>query len=196
MLLPVVKDIDDVPRMIERLDGVIVSGGVDIDPKLYGEPNNHANGINNDRDAFEIAVISAARDKQKALLGICRGTQIMNAAFGGSLFQDIPTQVKGALRHHRQEDGSETYHTTNLIKESPLTEIFQSEIIRTNSSHHQSIRELGEGLELLAIAEDGIVEAFTCPEDSCTFAVQWHPERMTDDSGQIALAGWFAAQAR
>ena len=195
IMLPVVNDPDSVAGLVERLDGVLVTGGVDVDPELYGEQNNHAQGVNRERDNFEINLVRETRRRQLPLMGICRGMQAMNVAFGGSLYQDIPTSFRDALRHTRAEDGSETYHQTKLIRESFLNAIFDDEEIRTNSSHHQSVKDPGEGLTIVAEASDGIVEAVQCFSDRCTIGVQWHPERMHDDASQVALVRWFIEQA-
>lgn len=195
VLLPVLKDVAAVSEIVERLDGIIITGGVDVDPSLYGEENTHSQGVNPERDAFEINLIKESKFRQVPILSICRGIQIMNLAFGGSLYQDIPTSIKDALLHTRAEDGTETYHQTILVGNSVLKEIFNADEIRTNSSHHQSIREPGEGLTVIAKAADGVVEAVHCADDRCTIGVQWHPERMQDDPKQIALARWFIDQA-
>ncbi len=195
VLLPVLGDASAIGRIVERLDGIIVTGGVDVDPGLYGEKNTHSQGVNPERDAFEINLIRESRTRQVPILAICRGTQALNIAFGGSLFQDIPASIEGALRHTRAEDGTETYHQTKLICDSVLKDIFGADEIRTNSSHHQSIREPGDGLTILAKATDGVNEAIQCFDDRCTIGVQWHPERMRDDPKQIELVRWFIDQA-
>ncbi len=196
LLLPPLEDLDMIPALIQRLGGLIVSGGVDVDPSLYGEANTHSKGCDLRRDRFETALIREARRQDRAILCICRGIQVLNIALGGNLYQDIPTQIKGALRHHRWEDGKETLHQTRLTRKSVLTELFGQEEINTNSSHHQSVREVGEGLVVLAEAADGVVEAVECPEDRCTIGVQWHPERMLKDPKQVELARWFVNQAK
>ncbi|NQU06389.1 MAG: gamma-glutamyl-gamma-aminobutyrate hydrolase family protein [Calditrichaeota bacterium] len=196
ILLPVVNDPESAEGMVERLDGLIITGGVDVDPSLYKQKNTHSLGVQEARDGFEIELVKAARRQDKALLGICRGCQVINTAFGGSLYQDIPTSIDGALKHTRATDAPETYHQTKLICNSVLEDIFGSNEIKTNSSHHQSVKEPGVGLTILAKAFDGVVEAFQCLDDRCTIAVQWHPERMHDDPRQVALAAWFIKQAQ
>jgi putative glutamine amidotransferase len=196
IILPVVNNTESAEGMVNRLDGLIITGGPDVEPALYNEENTHSLGIQEARDGFEIELVKAARKMDKALLGVCRGCQIINTAFGGSLYQDIPTSIEGAILHTRAENGDETYHQTKLICNSVLEDIFGSNEINTNSSHHQSVKKPGFELTILAKAFDGVVEAFQCLDDRCTIAVQWHPERMRDDPKQQAFAAWFIRQAQ
>ena len=195
VLVPVFGDSELVPDVVHRLDGLLVTGGVDIDPSLYGEPNTHSKGCNINRDNIEIALVNEFRRQVKPLMGICRGIQVINVAFGGGLYQDIPTQLEGAQRHHRDEDGDEVFHQILLTRKSVLNDIFQSDELRVNSSHHQSVRDVGKGLTVIAAAKDGVIEAVQCPDDRCTIAIQWHPERMLNDELQVELARWFISQA-
>jgi putative glutamine amidotransferase len=195
IIIPVMDDVTLAANMVRGLDGLIVSGGVDLNPEHYSESNTHSMGVDPVRDAFEIALINAARVEARAVLGICRGIQVLNVAFGGSLYQDVPTMIDGALQHHNWEAGKDAYHSILFTRISPLSEIFQSEEIQVNSSHHQSLKLIGKGLEVLAAAKDGVVEAVTCPSDRCTFGIQWHPERMLSDPKQVQLARWFVSQA-
>ena len=195
VLLPPIDDLERVSAMVGHLDGLIVSGGVDVDPSLYGQPNTHSKGCDLRRDRFEMELIRQARLQGRAVLCICRGIQVLNIAFGGSLYQDIPTCLEGALHHHRWEEGKETFHQTRPTRKSALTELFGEEAFNTNSSHHQSVQVVGEGLVVLAEAPDGVVEAIGCPGDRCTLGIQWHPERMLDDPKQVELARWFVSRA-
>ncbi|MFN3820860.1 MAG: gamma-glutamyl-gamma-aminobutyrate hydrolase family protein, partial [bacterium] len=188
--------IQEIAAIVERLDGIVLTGGVDVDPALYGESKHPTTqGCNPSRDRFEIALLHEARRKGRAILGICRGIQLINVAFGGTLYQDIPSQLDGALHHHQWEDNKESYHPVLLTRYSPLTEIFKCEELRVNSSHHQAVKELGKGLVPLAASSDGVIEALHCPDDRFTIAVQWHPERMLNDPLQLELAKWFIRQA-
>lgn len=197
--VPVMIPILDQPaiavEVIRALDGLIISGGGDIDPSLYSESNSHSLGCDLVRDRFEIALVQAARHEARALLAICRGMQVLNVAFGGSLYQDVPTMIEGAQQHHNWEAGKDAYHTILFTRPWPLAELFQSEEVQVNSSHHQSLKEVGKGLEVLAAAKDGVIEAVTCPADRFTFGVQWHPERMLSDPKQVELARWFVSHA-
>jgi len=191
VLLPVINDLDQVGTVVERLDGAIVIGGVDVDPALYGEDNTHSLGVDRKRDDFEIKLIHEARNRQLPILCICRGTQILNVALGGSLYQDIPTSFIDPLKHTRKPEDPETFHLTRLIKDSFLSEIFDTREFRVNSSHHQSVREPGDGLEIVSQAPDGIVEAVQHVSDRCTVGIQWHPERLLDEKDQVGISRWF-----
>lgn len=195
VILPVLNKTEAAVEIISRLDGLVLTGGVDVDPSLYGENNSHSLGCDILRDNMELALIREARRQCKAIMAICRGIQILNVAFEGSLFQDIASQIDGALKHNRAADEPENYHQVLLTRRSIFNDLFDGEEIRANSSHHQAINTLGKGLTILAAAKDGVVEAVECPDDRCTFGVQWHPERMLTDSNQIRLAEWFVGQA-
>jgi len=195
ILIPILEDVSRAAEIVEHLDGLIVTGGVDVDPSLYHEVNTRSMGVYLPRDNFEIALVNAARNQAKALLGICRGIQILNVAFGGSLYQDVPTQIENALTHHDWEAGKDAYHSILFTRQSPLSDLFASEEVQVNSSHHQSLKKVGKGLEILAAANDGVIEAVSCPADRFTYGVQWHPERMTSDVKQVELARWFISNA-
>jgi len=195
VILPILEDPELAPALISQLDGLIISGGVDVDPDFYKEPNTHSLGVDAVRDRFEIALVHAARREAHAVLGICRGIQILNIAFGGTLYQDISTMIDGSLQHNDWEGGKDAYHTILFTRASPLLDLFGREEIQVNSSHHQSIRDVGKGLEAIAASRDGVIEAVTCPADRFTFGVQWHPERMLNDSKQVELARWFVSHS-
>jgi len=195
VIIPILDDPDAAAEIVSRLDGLIISGGVDLDPGLYKEENTHSLGVSPARDRFEIALVRAARQEARALLGICRGIQILNVSFGGSLYQDIPTMIDGVLPHNDWEAGKDAYHSILLTRNSPLSELFAREEIEVNSSHHQSLKEIGKGLEVISAAKDGVIEAVTCPSDRFTFGVQWHPERMLNDPKQVEFAQWFVSHS-
>ena len=195
LLLPNLTDLSVIPELVNRLDGLIIIGGVDVDPQLYGEKNTHSKGCDLTRDRMEIAMVKEARRQLKPLLGICRGLQVINTAFEGSLFQDLLEMIDCAQKHHREPDEPEVYHKILLVRRSFLNDIFEVDELNVNSSHHQSIAVVGKGLSILAAAQDGVIEAVECPDDRCTVAVQWHPERMLDDPKQIELAKWFVSKA-
>ena len=193
LLLTPLEDLELIPSLVARMDGVLLTGGVDVDPSLYNESNTHSLGCNLQRDRFEIALVNAARCQDRILLGICRGIQIMNVAYGGSLIQDIPTAIPDSLKHHRWEDGKESFHTIVLTAESPLSSLFPAGEVRVNSSHHQSLQKPGKDLQVVATAPDGVVEAVISTADRCAVGIQWHPERMIDDPLQVSLAKWFVS---
>jgi putative glutamine amidotransferase len=174
---------DAIDDLLDSLDGVIFSGGGDIDPVHWNEePHDQAYGFDEERDAFELEAIRKAVARDMPMLGICRGIQTVNVALGGTIVQDIPDLLPGALQHRQQEDGKKRdvpSHTVT-IKEgnNPLYRAVGQATMETNSFHHQSIRELGEGLEVIATAEDGVIEAVWNPAMTFGLAVQWHPEML------------------
>ena len=195
VIIPILDDLNKATDIMSKLDGLLVTGGVDVDPSLYHEANSKSMGCDLVRDKFEIALVQAARAEAKAVLGICRGAQVLNVAFGGSLYQDIPSSFENPLQHHDWEGGKDAFHTVLFTRPSPLSNLFESSEIQVNSSHNQSVSQTGKGLEILAAARDGVVEAITCPADRFTFGLQWHPERMQEDPNQKAIARWFVSFA-
>lgn len=195
ILIPILDTPEQAQEIVSRLDGLVVSGGVDVEPTLYHEANTHSLGCQIERDRFEIALVNSARKEAKAVLGICRGIQVINTVFGGSLYQDVPTMIEAPLQHHDWENLKDAYHPILFTRNSPLSNLFDTPEITVNSSHHQSLKGIGKGLETLAAAHDGVIEAVTCPADRFTYGVQWHPERMLNDPKQIELGKWFVANA-
>lgn len=167
---------------IDRCDGILFSGGEDVSPMFYDEdPKKELGVIDTRRDFWEKALLKAAVDKNKPILGICRGCQVINVFLGGSLFQDIDSQVKNVLGHHPKGVlGDEKYHRISIKKDSELYKIFNREIIEINSFHHQSVKDLGEDLKTVATSNDGIVEAFQSydMDKNYILGIQWHPEAM------------------
>jgi putative glutamine amidotransferase len=169
---------EDAPDLLARVDGLLLTGGVDVDPGLYGEePHDTVTRVIPERDAFEIALCREALRKDQALLAICRGQQVLNVATGGTLVQDIPSQVVGAHDHDPEKERWETAHQVRILPRTRLREILERETIEVNSFHHQAVARLGAGLRAVAWSPDGVVEAAEMDE-SCGFviAVQWHPE--------------------
>lgn len=208
IVLPIISDSDTIKAMVERLDGIICTGGVDLDPLFYNQTNrdDHSMGIDQRRDMFEMNLIRESRRQKKAVLGVCRGLQVLNVALGGDLYQDIPTQLIDADPHMFMKDFRERYHSIRLLDDSFLNDLFGDDEWIVNSSHHQSIKNLGEGLSLAAVSSEGIVEAVQSKDDRCTVAVQWHPERMLGNypvgwenqryEPQVRLAKWFVSMAK
>ena len=183
--LPVLLPITDHPEVlaacVEQMDGFLFSGGGDVDPNLYGQPQRTTCGaISPLRDAHELALarLLAAR-KDKPVLGICRGFQVLNVALGGTLYQDLPTEYEGELINHRQKQ-PETYesHYVNLLLGTRLRGIIGVDGIRVNSLHHQAVMELGRNFLVNATAADGVIEGAELAGHPFFIGVQWHPERL------------------
>jgi putative glutamine amidotransferase len=168
--------------MLDRLDGVVLSGGGDMDPALFGEERHPATcEIEPDRDRLEMMLTRWVVERDIPFLAICRGIQVLNVALGGSLVQDIPSQVAEALPHSfdRQTTPRDyVAHPVKISSQSRLARIMQLESVQTNSWHHQSIKRVADGLQVTAIAPDGVIEAVEVPARRYAIAVQWHPEWM------------------
>lgn len=165
--------------MVAEFDGLLLQGGSDVSPCSYGEepmrPEWSGDAI---RDRYEIELVREFEASGKPILGICRGLQLINVAFGGSLYQDIQTQLPTARDHRNWEIYDYNLHTVRFEKGSRLESLYPSVSVgKVNSIHHQAIKDLGKGLVVEAVSEsDGIVEAVRKKEGSSVFAVQWHPE--------------------
>jgi putative glutamine amidotransferase len=161
-------------------DGIILSGGEDVDPKLFGQdPHLQLGPTTPERDLAEIALVKYALENNIPLFAICRGVQILNVALGGTLIQDIPSQVKEPIQHSQQNDRSHDTHWVTISRDSKLFEIVGSDRVRVNSLHHQAIGRVANDLRVVAQSSDGIVEAveYIYPT-TFTVGVQWHPESM------------------
>ncbi len=182
VIVPPLASEDSVRVILSRVDGVVLTGGEDVDPSLYGQPRIEQCGPSNPaRDATEIALVQAAREMNKPLLAICRGPQLLNVALGGTLFQDIPSQVENALDHNEKDERSSRVHPVEIEAGSKLADALQATRLSVNSLHHQSVRDVAPGLRVTATAPDGVVEGLESPDDDWwVLAVQWHPEEMTD----------------
>lgn len=183
VLLNVTRDDDMIAEYADLVDGVLFSGGDDVNPATYGEEQIWACGdIVPVRDDFEIKLLRTLLEKypEKPILGICRGTQVINVAMGGTLYQDLKSQVPGCIRHQQQQLSRYGSHAANIEEGSKLAEIFQGTQVMVNSFHHQAVKEIGKGLVVTARASDGVVEAFEKPDHPYLVAVQWHPERQVE----------------
>jgi putative glutamine amidotransferase len=191
-LLPLLTD-EDAPfaDMVAGLDGIILTGGEDTAPHLYGEPPLPGLGeIVYERDLAEIKVIRLAAEQDKPILGICRGMQILNVALGGTLYQDIPSQIPGAYQHSQR--GSRQYgaHTVTLEPGFVQEALGKTEVL-VNTSHHQSVKVPAPGFRVTARSGDGVIEAIES-ENGRFIGVQWHPERMwSHDETMLQLAKAF-----
>ncbi len=162
-----------------ELDALVLMGGSDVCPATYGETTlDPAWNGDRFRDDYEIALLRAFVATGKPVLGLCRGAQVINVAFGGTLYQDLPTQRPDALRHRMQSIYEKNCHATSLVAGSGLAQLYRGvALVKTNSVHHQAIKDLGRGLEVEALSEpDRIVEAIRWSGSSYLFGVQWHPE--------------------
>jgi len=185
-------------ELLERLDGLLFTGGGDIDIKYFqGDPHEEIYGIDPERDEHELSLAKFAASQQIPFLGICRGFQVINVALGGTLYTHIHDQLPGALQHSCFPEFPPD-HPAHMIEITPnclLSDLFGSTQAEVNSLHHQGLKTLAPGLEATAAAPDGLVEAFHLPAHPFGLAVQWHPEWMPETPESQAIFGLFAAQA-
>ncbi len=173
--------LDSANKIMQISDGLLISGGPDVNPKLYGEDSMRylCEKPDNYRDSMEIQSIDYAYKHKLSILGICRGQQILNIYFGGSLINDIPTQHPSIIIH--RGDSSIAYHNINIVKHSYLQSLYNSDTSWVNSSHHQAVKKLGKKLAICAYANDSIVESFSLKDSDYPnffLAVQFHPEHL------------------
>lgn len=190
LILPTAATEAALRRVIETVDGVLVSGGnFDIHPKLYGEEPTKALGqIKEERTEFELALISLALKRDLPLLGVCGGAQAINVVLGGSLYQDIPSQVASALEHQRSALKDKGGHMVRIHERTRLKRIVRREQLEVNTTHHQAVKKLGHGLIVNATAEDGVIEGIESREHGFVLGVQWHPEFLSGrDPAQQAI---------
>ena len=183
LLLPALRDPQVLAAMVERVDGLVLSGGTDVSPQTYGEaPLDPAWAGDPERDTYERALISAALARHKPILGVCRGAQILNAALGGGLYQDISAQLAGSLRHRDWHSYDGNGHAVAIAGDSWLAAIYGAGDILVNSVHHQAVRRVAPTLRCTAVAPDGVVEAVERVDDeNFLVGVQWHPEWQSSD---------------
>lgn len=189
IVLPNLSEDSEVDRLVESIDGLLVTGGGDVDPNIFGEePHPELGEVCPERDHFEIMMISKFLKLDKPILGICRGSQMINVSAGGDLFQDIYAQHDHQLLQHRQNaPRSHVTHFVDVAENSLLHQAVQSTRFKVNSYHHQAVRKVAEGFEVCARASDGIIEAFECKTHRFVLGVQWHPENLTGKNDIYSL---------
>jgi putative glutamine amidotransferase len=178
----------DVPRLLARLDAVVLSGGPDLAPAAYGAKPHVELGPTEPRlDSFEYRLAREALRLDMPILGICRGAQTLNVARGGTLHQHLPDVVGDAIAHRQTEDGQLPTHSVTIRPASRLAAVLGTTHLSVNSFHHQAVDRLGSGLRACAWAPDGTIEAIEDPGQTFVLAVQWHAETLQGAPAQLAL---------
>ena len=201
MMIPVGMDILSLDSLLSRLDGVLFTGGADIDPQRFNaQTHPKVYGVSPERDALEFSLIEKVLAGDKPMLAICRGIQVLNVACGGKLYLDIQDQMPNALKHDWFPGfpRDKLAHTVSLTPGSQLNEIFGVDEIPVNSLHHQAVQDIAPGLEAVAWSPDGVCEALEAPGHPFALGLQWHPEELVDDDprAQQIFDAWVEACRR
>lgn len=191
LLIPLGLSTEELQAVLDRIDGLVLPGGGDVEPGVYGG-QRHATlwGIDPERDRTELFMSRMAVRQQKPILAICRGIQVFNVALGGTLWEDIGSLVPGAIRHDAPDDRPRSYlaHSVKLEGDSLLARHLGRGQHQVNSIHHQAIQELASELVVTATAPDAIIEGVEVPGHPFAIGVQWHPENLVaDDPAMLAL---------
>jgi len=195
LLPPQPADEDAVDAVLDRLDGLLLTGGLDVDPALYGaERHPLTDPARTDRDEWELALFHGAERRRMPVLAICRGLQLINVARGGSLHQHLPDEL--GTERYCAGGGEYAINQVRIDEQSRLAELVAPGVLDVHSYHHQGIDRLGEGLVASARSDDGLVQAFESEGDGYVVGVQWHPEENSDDrrlfEGLVAEASTYA----
>jgi putative glutamine amidotransferase len=203
VMIPLLEEEDTLRAIYDRLDGVLLPGGVDVDPGTYGESPLPACGrLDPARDRVELAFARWAIEEGKPLFGLCRGLQIVNVALGGTLYQDIAVQRGDSLKHDYFPTAGYSRdhlaHPVTVAAGSRLDALVGTAPLRVNSMHHQAVKDLAPGLVPSAVAPDGLIEAVEFTESPFVLGVQWHPESLTERDPRMhrLLAGFVEAASR
>jgi putative glutamine amidotransferase len=167
---------DSLPSALDAVDGVLLTGGVDVDPREYGEAPHPTVEIDPARDAFELALARETLARNLPLLAICRGAQVLNVAAGGTLIQDLPSQHPSKLNHSLTTPKHAIAHDVTIAPATCLATLLGSGTVAVNSRHHQAVKDTAPGFIVSATAPDGVIEAIERPDASFCVGVQWHPE--------------------
>lgn len=198
IIIPIVKDTDEIDSYLDLVDGLVFTGGDDISPLYFGEePIKEIGSICTDRDKMELELFKRAYERKIPILGICRGLQIINVALKGTIYQDIFVQLPYFIAHVCTNNVHQGFHSINIKKDSILYEIFGKERMVVNSQHHQSIKDIGANLKVTATSVDGIVESIESTNEKFVLGVQFHPEAMIyNDKEFVKIFNFFIDKCR
>jgi len=196
--LILVPAMDNISQIADFIDGLLLPGGDDLLPEYYGEdisvPLEKLKFVKKERSDFEIAILKEIAKRQKPVLAICYGMQLVNVAFGGSLYQDMEMQVKGAVNHKTGQHAIKIDESFCSIFNIPQSAISSQQLV--SSSHHQAVKVLADGFEVFAVSEDGIIEGFYKKDYPFFICVQWHPERIFYDKLSLRIFKAFIEKSR
>jgi putative glutamine amidotransferase len=196
VLLPNVEDTLAVETFIELVQGLLVTGGPDIHPSYFGQkPHQKLTRTTVARDRFELLAIKLGLKKRIPILGICRGFQVLNVSFGGTLYQDLTCIPGRVIRHADPKQTGRVFHKVRITEGSQLHHIIDRLSIEVNSSHHQAIDTVGKGLSATAFSADGVIEGIERPASDFVIGVQWHPEGINRRTHSKRLLSAFVTQA-
>ena len=183
LIVPPLTHPDRATEILDVAAGLLLTGGEDVDPGLYGAPRHPRLGETNPtRDATELALLAAARERQLPVLAICRGIQLLNVACGGTLYQDLPSERPSAIQHDQPNDRAARTHDVTITAGSRLAGATGAATMAVNSYHHQAVCRVGGGLRVTATAPDGVIEGVETEDPAWwVLSVQWHPEDLTTD---------------
>ena len=167
---------DQLPAALEQCDGLLLTGGVDVDPRAYGETPHPTVELDATRDDYELALARLAIERDLPLLAICRGVQVLNVAAGGTLIQDLPSQHPSETPHAINEPRNAIAHDVAITPGTCLSLLLGKPAMAVNSRHHQAVKDAAPGFVVSAVSPDGVVEAIERPESTFCVGVQWHPE--------------------
>jgi len=177
IMLPLSSDEEELKKYVGLCGGFLLTGGQDVSPEFYGARRGEKCGeCCVERDRMDSLLLKEAVAEDKPVLGICRGIQLMNAAMGGGLYQDLPTEYKSGVEHHMSPPYDRAAHYVKIVKDTLLYGVFGEEKIGVNSYHHQAVKKLSPAFKASAISEDGLVEGIYMPDRKFIVGVQWHPE--------------------
>ena len=190
LMVPLELNEEQMKEVLNRVDGVLIPGGGDIQPKQYKGNSQHPTLRDQDPlvDELELAFTRLTLEQDKPWLGICRGHQVLNVVQGGSLWEDIDAEHPDAIRHTFFGEGypwDEPRHAVTILPNTLLHDLMETDGVMVNSLHHQGIRELGDGLRVNARSADGLVEGTELPDKRFALSVQWHPEHLLEHSDQM-----------